>query len=150
MAKERLGLIEIRVVVRAKKELRLLPCPVSCRTEKIRLHDPVFAVSELWPRIGKQDEQVRKRGAGWKRFKEETRFRVQEMKIGQFGAVAFAICARNPFTNEIDTDAKLGGMGLSIGSKKMTVTAADFPDEAGRGGKDSTKMLAEIFPAGLG
>ncbi len=145
----RLSIVIVGGKVGAKVEATPLPCPFGHRGQKIWLHNAVLVMTQLGPRVRKQHKKTRKRRLDRKCFEEETCFGVDKVEIGQLGPVAFPGGSTYSFADDVDPDANLVGMSVSIGGEEMAVAAANFPGNV-RYSRDNTFMeLPELGSAVL-
>ena len=146
---DELGIVVVGREVGAEVEAGALPCPRRHRGEEIRLHDAVLMVAQFGPRVGKEDEKAGKGRIGREHLEEEPGLGVDEMKVGEAGAVPFAEGAADAFADDVDADAQFVGVGLGVGGQEVSVATADFPGEAGPGREDFFLAGAEVAAAGL-
>lgn len=121
--------MKIGLVVGPKEEPGPRVHPASKGVEKARLKDPVLVMAELGPRIGKKDKNIRKARCRRQGVEKKSGFRLEEVQIGQPGAVALPNRPRDAIRGQIDAHAEFFRMRLRICRQKMPVSAADFPDE---------------------
>lgn len=135
-----LRILEVRTEVGAKIEPAVGRGVVRGVRKKLRLQDAVLAMTQLRPRIREQDENFIELRCGGKRLEEKAGFRAQKEEIFPSGAGALAQRSPDPIARDVDPDAGFPGMGLGVGSEKMPMAAADFPDDGSRTGKDSAEL----------
>lgn len=60
---------------------------------------------------------------------------MEEMEVGELGAVSLANGSADALTCNVDTDADFVRMGLGVGGEKMAMAAANLPSKGGRSQK---------------
>ena len=133
LADERFRIAEIRLVVRAKVKPRALSCPPGCGGQEVRLHDAVFVMAALGPRVGKEEIDRGKAGAGRQGIEKIAGIGLDELEIFELSTIAFPQPAIDPIFADIDPDAYLGRMGGSVSRQKVAMSTADFPDKRSLG-----------------
>lgn len=99
--------LEIGGVIGAEAQARVDAGARGERRENFGLDEPVFVVAAFWPRIGEQDENIRKGHMGRQRGEEFARLGLEEREMRfESGAGGLAAGARDAFTDEVDADAK--------------------------------------------
>jgi hypothetical protein len=147
-SENRLGVFVVRSEISAKVESRSLPCPTRHRSEKVGLHDAMFVVTELGPRIGEKNEEAREGHVRRQGLEKKPRLGMDKVEVGELGAVAFAEGAADSFAHNVDPDAELPGVGLGIGGEEMAMSAAYFPSKLGVRREDLRMPLAQIATTG--
>ena len=110
--------------------------PVRDFGQKRRLHDAVLVVPSFWPRIGEKDVNGRKTRRIRQRCQEIPGIGPDEMKVPKAGALLLAFGAADPIEFDVDSDAKLAGMGCGVGGQEVSMAAAEFQDERIGPGQD--------------
>lgn len=147
LGNRRMSIDKVRLVVGAETETGSkdgLRCQIG---EYFGLNDAVFVVTTLWPRIGKEDENVRQHGADRERVEKFASLCFEEEKVFEFSAVAFAAGASDPVFEEVDTDAERLRVRRCVCREKMPMAAADLKRERDAG--FGLKCIGQIrFQAG--
>ncbi len=145
------GVVVVRSEVGAEIEPSPLPCPRRHVAQEVGLHDAVLVVTELRPRVGKEHKYTGQAHCGGQQLKEESGLGVDEVEIGQFGAITFLGRTTDALAHDVDTDAELVGMCLGVGREKMAVAAANFPHQRhpGTGLEDESEAFAKFSAASL-
>lgn len=105
--------------------------------QKRGLENAVLVVAEFWPRVGKEDENLRDSRLGWQGLEKQPGFGVNEVRVRELGTVTLLLGAFDAVNLHIDAQAELLRMRRSIGGEKVAVAAADFPRDVGvTAGKD--------------
>lgn len=139
---------KVGLVVGAKIEPSSLRCVPRGRGEEIRVYYPVLVVAELWPGIGKQNEEAVEGRLTRQVFQKQAGFSLQKVKVAEARAIALADSARDTVRGQIDADTKILGMRVGVGRQKMTVATAEFPDEFVFRPEDARKLFAKVAAAG--
>ena len=139
------GLLIIRFVVGAKKQVGALPCPFCQQVQKFHLQEPVFMMPALGPGIREKDKYARKSDRAWERFQQQAGFGLHEGEIGEARAMGLFLRPVDAIRQNINSQAMLLGMGLGIGRQKVTVAAADLERDDLRPGRPEFRQMDVEF-----
>lgn len=103
-------------------------------------------MSYLRPRIGKENEKPGERDPSRNDLEKLPGIGMNEVKVGETGAIAFTERPFDPFAHDIDPDAELIGVSGSVGRQVMSMSAADFPSERCRRSQKGAKVLNQFVP----
>ena len=117
---------KIIAIVGSKIQSQPLPGFGRDLREEIRLHQPIFMMPALGPRIRKQHKNIRKSDVFRQRRQEILRARVQKVKITQPRPVFLPIRPLYAFGDDIQTDTRPLGVRCRISRQKMPMPCADF------------------------
>jgi hypothetical protein len=106
-------------------------------------------VARLRPRIGKKNERALNDGSVRKCTQQERGFRLKEVKIGKSGAISFAECASNTVLEDVDSKAKLVGVGLRVGGQEVTVTCAELAYDLASAREERRQRVLQLPAAGV-
>lgn len=130
-------------MIRPIEYSRTLPYPTRDGFEKLRLHDPVFVVALLRPRIGKQDPDFLEGESARQLTEKLSRLALDENAVGE--ARPFALAARpgDALATDIDSDEETGRMCDCLCDEKVPVSAPDFPGNLSRGAEIAREFCAK-------
>ncbi len=134
-------------MIGAKKESRANFGPAGHGLEEFRFEQAVFVMASLGPRIGKQNPNFLESYPGRKHVQKFPRLGAEEMTVGQPGTIALAVAPHQAIGDNIDADAEFIGIFLRIVDEKVSVPAANFPDDGSRHGKQCRQFRPQMRPA---
>lgn len=115
--------------------------------EKRLLNNAVFMMPLLRPGVGKQDKDRFNGDLLGKHFQKQISLGTQEVKIGQFGPIAFAFPPENSVLDDIDPDTKGFGMSLCVAGQKMPVATTDLPNNTLTPPENLLQILTQLLLA---
>ncbi len=104
-------------------------------------------VSDFRPRVREKYEQFGRTCVDRQRFQKHPSFRMDEMKVLEFRAVAFTEGSLNAFANDIEPNAEFPRVRFGECSEEVTVSTPEFQCDLGRRGEKLTAYGAQCLCA---
>ncbi len=131
---------EIFIVVRPEIQAGTLPCPACDQLKEAGLQQTVFVVTFFRPRVGKQNPEFVEGNTGGQRINQLAGLGLDEMAVGELGALCLALRAPDPVADHIHADTEGLGKFRGVVREEVAVPAADLESD-GRCARDERGQL---------